>query len=120
MLRVRGRLDLHPIRIEIIVKVPALLKEGGLGRMGGERAPVGDATVTTSELYSVYCQAYADYDRSFGSAPRIAAPNPVARAIIEFAAEDAANGLSQRSRAQFEAAVQTGLEALCPLGLRAA
>jgi hypothetical protein len=86
----------------------------------GIESLVGGTTVTTSELYSVYCQAYADYDRSFGSAPRIAAPNPVARAIVEFAAEDAANGLSRRSRAQFEAAIQTGLEALGPLGLQAA
>ena len=76
--------------------------------------------MTTSELYSVYCQAYADYDRSFGSAPRIAAPNPITRAIVEFAAEDAANGLARRSRDQFERAIQTGLEALGPLGLRAA
>ena len=76
--------------------------------------------MTTTELYSVYCQAYADYDRSFGSAPRIAAPNKVSRAIVEFAAEDAANGVPLRSRDQFERAIQTGLEALGPLGLRAA
>jgi hypothetical protein len=86
----------------------------------GIESPVGGTTVTTSELYSVYCQAYADYDRSFGCAPRITAPSPVARAIVEFAAEDAANGLSRRSRSQFEAAIQTGLEALGPLGLQAA
>ena len=86
----------------------------------GIESPVGGTTVTTSELYSVYCQAHADYDRNLGSAPRIAAPTAVARAIVEFAVEDAANGVPRRSRSQFERAIQTGLEALGPLGLRAA
>jgi hypothetical protein len=76
--------------------------------------------VTTSELYAVYCRAYADYDRSFGGAPRTAAPSAVAQAIVEFAAKDASNGTPRRTREQFDAAIRTGMEALGPLGLRAA
>jgi hypothetical protein len=42
----------------------------------------------------------------------------VAAAVIEFAAEDAANGASLRSPAQFEACIESGLDALTPLGLQ--
>jgi hypothetical protein len=78
--------------------------------------------MTTSELYRVYCRAYADYDRGLGHSPGslVAGGTPVERAVTEFAAEDAANGTALRSVEQFARAVETGLAALGPLGLRAA
>ncbi len=77
--------------------------------------------MTTSELYAVYCQAYGDYDQSLGSTtPAIVARSAIERAIVEFAVEDAANGTPLRSRSQFASAVQVGIDALTPLGLRAA
>jgi hypothetical protein len=77
--------------------------------------------MTTSELYAVYCQAYGDYDASHGGGtPAIVAHTPIERAIVEFAVEDAANGTPRRSPGQFTRAVEAGLAALGPLGLRAA
>jgi hypothetical protein len=76
--------------------------------------------MTTSELYAVYCQAYADYDQSLGEVVGVAARTAIERAIVEFAVEDAANGTPVRSREQFTRAVETGLAALAPLGLQAA
>jgi hypothetical protein len=76
--------------------------------------------MTTSELYAVYCQAYGDYDPTLGEAPAIVARTAIERAIVEFAVVDAANGAPRRSREQFDRAVEAGLAALGPLGLRAA
>jgi hypothetical protein len=78
--------------------------------------------MTTSELYAVYCQAYAIYDPSHRDAARtlIVAGSAIERAIVEFAVEDAENGTPRRSREQFTRAVEAGLAALAPLGLRAA
>jgi len=76
--------------------------------------------MTTSELYAVYCQAYADYDPSLGEVVGATPRTAIERAIVEFAVGDAANGTPLRSREQFYKAVSTGLAALAPLGLRAA
>jgi len=76
--------------------------------------------MTTSELYATYCQAYADYDQSLGEVVGAVARTAIERAIVEFAVEDAANGTPLRSREQFARAVEAGLAALGPLGLRAA
>lgn len=78
--------------------------------------------MTTSELYAVYRRAYADYDPSLGAASRvlIATTSAIERAIVEFAVEDVANGTPLRSPEQFTRAVEAGLAALAPLGLRAA
>lgn len=77
--------------------------------------------MTTSELFAVYCQAYADYEPSLqAAAPTIVARTAIERAIVEFAVEDAANGTPRRSREQFDRAIAAGLAALGPLGLRAA
>jgi len=78
--------------------------------------------MTTSELYAVYCQAHAIHDPSLGEATRtiLTAGSAIERAIVEFAVEDAENGTPLRSRAQFARAVEAGLAALAPLGLRAA
>ena len=78
--------------------------------------------MTTSELYRVYCRAYADCERGLGITSRmlVAAGSPIERAVAEFAAHDAANGTTMRSAAGFARAVETGADALGPLGLRAA
>ncbi len=77
--------------------------------------------MTTSELYAVYCQAYADFDPALGCAAHaVAAGSAIERAIAEYASEDVANGTPLRSREAFDRAVATGLAALGPLGLRAA
>ncbi|MBK9515887.1 MAG: hypothetical protein IPO09_00785 [Anaeromyxobacter sp.] len=78
--------------------------------------------MTTAELYDVYTRAYADFDRLLGGAPGspAAAGTPIERAIAEYAAEDAANGIGLRSREQFARAIADGAAALGPLGLRAA
>ena len=84
--------------------------------------------MTTSELYRVYCQAYAecrayaDCGRGPGPAARILATagSRIERAVAEFAAHDAGNGTPLRSAQGFAQAVATGAEALGPLGLRAA
>ena len=78
--------------------------------------------MTTSELYSVYCQAYGEWERGPGPTARVlvAAGTRIERAVAEFAAHDAANGTPLRSAQGFAQAVATGTEALGPLGLRAA
>ncbi len=77
--------------------------------------------MTTSELYTVYRQAYGDFDRCLTGATRtVVASSAIERAIVEFAEEDAANGVALRSDEQFTRAVVAGLAALAPLGLRAA
>jgi hypothetical protein len=78
--------------------------------------------MTTTELYAIYCQAYADFDPSLGSAAHtlVAGRTAIERAIAEFAAADAENGTPRRSREAFERAVGVGQAALGPLGLRAA
>jgi hypothetical protein len=78
--------------------------------------------MTTSELYRVYCRAYAEYDRGLDAAlgDLVTSGSPVERAVAGLAVEDAVNGTSRRSREQFDQAVQDGLAALGPLGLRAA
>jgi hypothetical protein len=77
--------------------------------------------VTTAELYAVYCRAYAEFDRDLDSRMNaLRAASPVEIAIAAFAAEDAENGTPLRSREQFERSVASGLDALRPLGLRAA
>jgi hypothetical protein len=78
--------------------------------------------MTTAELYRIYCRAYADCERGLGASAR-ATPtggSPIERAAAEFAADDAANGTPLRSAEQFTRAVEAGVEALGPLGLRAA
>ena len=77
--------------------------------------------MTTSELFAVYCQAYAEYDPTPRDASTtIVVRTAIERAIVEFAVEDAANGTPRRSREAFDRAVAAGLAALGPLGLRAA
>ncbi len=76
--------------------------------------------MTTAQLYRVYCQSYSDFYREHGGVvlnqrrPR----SGVEAVVMEFAAEDAANGTPLRSPGQFEACVVAGLDALTPLGLR--
>ncbi len=75
--------------------------------------------MTTAQLYAVYCRCYQEFDRELGApAPRGA--SRVESIVAEFAAHDAQNGTPLHSLEQFEQAVATGLEALGPLGLRAA
>lgn len=78
--------------------------------------------MTTIELYAIYSQAYADFDRGLGATTLhlAASVTPIQRAVIEFAAADAANGTPLRSRQAFARAVEAGSDALGPLGLRAA
>jgi hypothetical protein len=75
--------------------------------------------MTTAQAYAVYCRCYRDFDREL-RAPASPGESRVESIVAEFAAHDALNGTPLRSLAQFEAAVATGLEALEPLGLRAA
>jgi len=76
--------------------------------------------VTTAQLYQLYCQSYGEFYREHGGVllrhRRDLAP--IEAAVIEFAAEDAANGAPLRSTGQFETCIQSGLEALTPLGLQ--
>jgi hypothetical protein len=76
--------------------------------------------VTTTELYAVYCRAYADYDRALAGQATIIAPTLVQQVVAEFAVQDASNGRTCRTREEFERAIAEGLSALGPLGLRAA
>ena len=76
--------------------------------------------MTTTELYAVYCQAYSDYEPCLGAGASVLPRSAIERAIVEFAVEDAARGTPLRSREQFSKAVEAGLAALAPLGLRAA
>lgn len=76
--------------------------------------------MTTTELYAVYCRAYADYDRTLAGQATIIAPTLVQQVVAEFAVQDASDGRSRRSREEFERSIADGLAALAPLGLRAA
>jgi hypothetical protein len=76
--------------------------------------------VTTTELYAVYCRAYADYDRTLAGQATIIAPTLVQQVVAEFAVQDASDGRPRRSREEFERSIADGLAALAPLGLRAA
>jgi len=76
--------------------------------------------VTTTELYAVYCRAYADYDRSLAGQATVVAPTLVEQVVAEFAVQDASNGRSRRTREEFQRSIAEGLAALAPLGLRAA
>jgi hypothetical protein len=76
--------------------------------------------VTTAQLYQLYCQCYGEFYREHGGVllrPR-GALSGVEAVVAEFAAEDAANGTPLRSPAQFDASIESGLDALLPLGLR--
>lgn len=76
--------------------------------------------MTTTQLYRLYCQSYAEFYREHGGV-LLGGRRPltgVEAVVVEFAAEDAANGTSLRSPAQFEACVAAGLDALTPLGLQ--
>lgn len=76
--------------------------------------------MTTAQLYQIYCQSYGEFYREHGGVllrPR-GGLSPVEAAVIEFAAEDAANGAPLRSPGQFAACIEAGLEALTPLGLQ--
>jgi hypothetical protein len=75
--------------------------------------------MTTEQLYAVYRRSYRDFDRELG-APASPGESRVESIVAEFAVHDALNGTPLRSLEQFAAAVATGLEALGPLGLRAA
>jgi len=111
---------LRRIRDEIMLLVSGCTG----GRLGGEVAqrPAEERRMTTSELYRVYCRAYAECERGLGPSARVlvAAGTRIERAVAEFAAHDAANGTPLRSAQGFAQAVATGAEALGPLGLRAA
>jgi hypothetical protein len=76
--------------------------------------------MTTTQLYQLYCRSYAEFYREYGGVLlRTRRPiSGVEAAVIEFAAEDAANGASLRSPSQFEACIASGLDALTPLGLQ--
>ncbi len=87
---------------------------------GESESPVGESTVTTTELYAVYCRAYADYDRSLADQASVIAPTLVQQVVAEFAVQDASNGRTRRTREEFERSIAEGLAALAPLGLRAA
>jgi hypothetical protein len=76
--------------------------------------------VDTAQLYRLYCQSYGEFYRELGGV-QLGRPRPVSgveAVVMEFAAEDAANGTPLRSPRQFEACVAAGIEALRPLGLR--
>ena len=76
--------------------------------------------MTTTQLYQLYCQAYAEFYREHGGVllRHRRALSGVEAVVMEFAAEDAANGTSLRSPTQFEACIEAGLDALTPLGLQ--
>ena len=76
--------------------------------------------MTTAQLYQLYCQAYGDFYREHGGV-LLGHRRPISSVeavVMEFAAEDAANGTPLRSPAQFDASIESGLDALLPLGLR--
>jgi hypothetical protein len=76
--------------------------------------------VTTTELYAVYCRAYADYDRTLAGQTSVIASTLVEQVVAEFAVQDASDGRPCRTREEFERSIAEGLAALAPLGLRAA
>jgi hypothetical protein len=89
-------------------------------RGGSGLAPEGGGPVTTAQLYQLYCQCYGEFYREHGGL-LLGQRRPlsgVEAVVMEFAAEDAANGTPLRSPAQFETAIEAGLDALMPLGLR--
>ena len=76
--------------------------------------------MTTAQLYQLYRQCYGQFYREHGGVV-LGQRRPlsgVEAVVMEFAAEDAANGTPLRSPGQFEACVEAGLSALTPLGLR--
>jgi hypothetical protein len=78
-------------------------------------------TVTISQLYALYCQAYLDHDPVRGSLlPVGPGLPPVAHAVAELAETDAQDGRGLRGRAEFERSLAQGAGALVALGLRAA
>jgi hypothetical protein len=83
-------------------------------------APDGGDPVTTAQLYQLYCQSYGEFYREHGGVvlARRRPLSTVEAVVMEFAAEDAANGTPLRSRAAFEACVEAGVDALMPLGWR--
>ena len=75
--------------------------------------------MTTAHLHAVYCKCYREFDRELGAPPARGASR-IEAIVAEFAAHDAQNGTPLRSLEQFRRAIATGLEALRPLGVRAA
>ncbi len=76
--------------------------------------------MTTSALYELYRQCYAEYDRGRNAAFLLGRPlGPIQAVIQEFAEEDARNGRPCRTAAEFARAVAHGSEALLALGLAA-
>ena len=75
--------------------------------------------MTTAQLHAVYCRCYREFDRDLG-APPPRGGSRVEAIVAELAAHDAQNGTPLRSLEQFRLALATGLDALRPLGLRAA
>jgi hypothetical protein len=76
--------------------------------------------VTTAQLYQLYCQSYGDFYREHGGV-LLGQRRPlsgVEAVVMEFAAEDAANGTPLRSPAAFDSCIESGLDALMPLGLQ--
>ncbi|HEU4384542.1 MAG TPA: hypothetical protein VFR85_13730 [Anaeromyxobacteraceae bacterium] len=74
--------------------------------------------MTTAQLYAVYCKCYREFDRELAPPPPCG--SRVEAIVAEFANCDAQNGTPLRSLEQFRRALATGLEALGPLGVRAA
>ena len=74
--------------------------------------------MTTAQLYRIYCQSYGEFYREHGGVllQTRSALSGVEAVVVEFAAEDAANGTPLRSPRQFEASIEAGLDALTPLG----
>lgn len=75
--------------------------------------------MTTAQLYQLYCQSYGDFYREHGGV-LLGQRRPlsgVEAVVMEFAAEDAANGTPLRSPAAFDSCIESGLDALTPLGL---
>ena len=76
--------------------------------------------MTNAQLYQLYCQSYGDFYREHGGV-LLGQRRPltvVEAVVMEFAAEDAANGTPLRSPAGFDSCIEHGLDALTPLGLR--
>jgi hypothetical protein len=76
--------------------------------------------VTTAQLYQLYCQSYGEFYREHGGVllNHRRPLSTVEAVVMEFAAEDAANGTPLRSPAAFESCIEAGHDALLPLGLR--
>ncbi|MGC4000150.1 MAG: hypothetical protein QM767_23035 [Anaeromyxobacter sp.] len=76
--------------------------------------------MTSAQLHLLYLRAYDEYDPLTGPAQASSGLSALARAVAEFAAFDAQNGIAPRTRDAFEACLAQGAGALKPLGLRAA